>query len=63
MRKRHIDIEEDDVYFWEIKWFSIPSHGHAPSPIREESELKLSIVAGTYILHSVNGKTFERLHI
>jgi len=62
-RRRHIDIEEDDVYLWEIKWFNTASREHVPSPIREESELKLSIVAGTYILHSVNGKTFERLHI
>lgn len=62
-RKRHIDIEQDDVYFWEIKWFNVLSHDFAPTPVREESELKLSIVAGTYILHSVNGKTFERLYI
>ena len=43
-RRRHIDIEEDDVYLWEIKWFNIASQEYVPSPIREESELKLSIV-------------------
>lgn len=62
-RKRHIDIEEDDIFLWEIRWFENPSRDYKPLPWREERELKLSIVAGTYILHSVNGETFERLYI
>jgi len=62
-RRHHIDIEADDVYLWEIKWFDTPSPKHKPFPVREESELKLSIVAGTYILHSISGETYERMFV
>jgi len=57
-RKRHIDIENDDVYVWEVKWFNNINEPDSAIYIEEES-LKLSIVAGTYQWHSINGGTFE----
>lgn len=62
-KSRHIDMVEDDIYIWEIKWndniilenpFDTPM-----SSILEEEGLKLSIVVGLYEWHSVSGETFE----
>ena len=60
-RERHIDIVEDDIYFWEIKWTN-----NGKEPINylhfthlEEESLKFSILVGTYEWHSVNGGTIE----
>ena len=60
-RERHIDIIEDDIYFWEVKWTN-----NGKEPINylhfthlEEESLKFSILVGTYEWHSVNGGTLE----
>ena len=58
-RKHHIDIEKDDVYLWEIKWFNNDSTTMHPAQYIAEDSLKLSIVVGTYKWHSVNGGTYE----
>ena len=63
-RRRHIDMVEDDIYIWEIKWNNNIVNENKPfeppmSTILEEEGLKLSIVVGLYEWHSVNGETFE----
>ena len=50
-RIHHIDIEEDDVYLWEVKLFNEPDKTH--NPIMEEDGLKFSIAIGTVEWHSV----------
>lgn len=50
-RIHHIDIEEDDVYLWEVKLFNKPEKTH--NPIMEEDGLKFSIAIGTVEWHSV----------
>ena len=50
-RIHHIDIEEDDVYLWEVKLFNRPRKSH--NPIMEEDGLKFSIAIGTVEWHSV----------
>jgi hypothetical protein len=57
-RKHHIDMEADDIYLWEVKWFNNRNKAFPAQYIEEES-LKISIVAGTYRWHSINGGTFE----
>jgi len=56
-RKRHIDPVDDDVYFWEVKWFNATKQDSARPPLvnyMEEEGLKLSIVVGTYEWYSVD---------
>ena len=61
--QRHIDMIEDDIYVWEIKWnhnmLTEPPIEAPMSSILEEEGLKLSIVVGIYEWHSVSGETFE----
>ena len=62
-RKRYIDMVEDDIYIWEVKWINKISKDNyidAPAPpIMEEEGLKLSIVIGVYQWQSINGETYE----
>jgi len=62
-RRHYIDMVEDDVYIWEVKWLNNIVKEHyedAPvPPILEEEGLKLSIVIGVYRWHSINGETYE----
>ena len=62
-RKRYIDMVEDDIYIWEVKWINKISRDNyidAPvPPILEEEGLKLSIVIGVYYWQSINGGTYE----
>ena len=62
-RKRYIDMVEDDIYIWEVKWINKiakDNYVDAPiPPIMEEEGLKLSIVIGVYRWHSINGETYE----
>ncbi len=66
-RERRIDMLEDDMYFWEVKWMTNverddlkPNHARIRlSDVLEEEGLKLSIVVGAMELHSINGGTFE----
>tara|TARA_R100000781_G_scaffold72210_1_gene45179 strand:- start:77 stop:367 length:291 start_codon:yes stop_codon:yes gene_type:complete len=58
-RRRHIDMEADDVYLWKIKWFDNGNMTMCPASLIEEEGLKRSIVVGTYQWHSINGGTFE----
>jgi hypothetical protein len=66
-RERRIDMLEDDMYFWEIKWMTNverddlkPNHARIRlSDMLEEEGLKLSIVVGAMEWHSINGGTFE----
>jgi len=60
-RTRHIDMVEDDVYMWEVKWLTAaedPTEVPSPNYLEEES-LKFSIVIGMYDWHSIDGGTFE----
>ena len=61
-RKRYIDMVEDDVYIWEVKWInkiSKDNYVDAPiPPIMEEEGLKLSIVIGVYYWQSIYGGTY-----
>ena len=62
-KTRHIDMVEDDIYLWDVKWNHdardlAPVNVPTPS-ILEEEGLKLSIVVGIYEWHSVSGETFE----
>ena len=62
-KTRHIDMVEDDIYLWDVKWnqnIVEVSPYNVPQPsILEEEGLKLSIVVGIYEWHSVSGETFE----
>ena len=54
---RRISIEEDDVYFWHVKWTTDKTHDHtsAINPIwMEEEGLKLSILVGVFEYHSAS---------
>ena len=48
-KERRIDMFDDDIYFWEVKWIKNVSREHDPtevphSNILEEEGLKLSII-------------------
>jgi len=62
-RRRYIDMVEDDIFIWEVKWINNKAKDNyveAPvSPIMEEEGLKLSIVIGVYHWQSINGGTYE----
>ena len=66
-RDRRIDMINDDMYFWEIKWMTNverddlkPNHARIRlSDLLEEEGIKLSIVVGAMEWHSINGGTFE----
>jgi hypothetical protein len=66
-RNHHIDMMDDDMYFWEIKWMTnIAREDLKPNQTRirlgdilEEEGIKLSIVVGAMEWHSINGGTFE----
>ena len=60
-RTRHVDMIEDDVYMWEVKWLTtVESVVDVPSAnFLEEESLKFSIVIGMYEWHSIDGGTFE----
>ena len=66
-RDHRIDIAEDDIYFWEVKWMTNVvredlnlSHARIRlSDMLEEEGIKLSIVVGAMEWHSINGGTFE----
>ena len=66
-RERRIDMMDDDMYFWQIKWMPNverndlkPNHARIRlSDLLEEEGIKLSIVVGAMEWHSINGGTFE----
>jgi hypothetical protein len=66
-RDHRIDIAEDDIYFWEVKWMTNAEKKNLNlnlnriplSDILEEEGIKLSIVVGALKWHSINGGTFE----
>jgi hypothetical protein len=66
-RERHIDMLDDDMYFWEVKWMTnVVREDLNPKfarirlgDILEEEGIKLSIVVGAMEWHSINGGTFE----
>ena len=59
-KDRRIDIQEDDIYFWKIKWNnSNDIVEHHSYDFFEEEHLKLSIILGIMKWQSVNGGTFE----
>tara|TARA_Y100000310_G_scaffold316339_1_gene367942 strand:+ start:3942 stop:4235 length:294 start_codon:yes stop_codon:yes gene_type:complete len=62
-REHRIDILQDDLYFWEIKWTS-GIHGDefnksTKISLWEEEQLKLSIILGIIKWQSINGGSFE----
>ena len=62
-RRRHIDMVDDDIFVWSIRWNSTVlqenPHDVPVSSVLEEEGLKLSIVVGLYEWHSVSGETFD----
>mgnify|MGYP005816440057 CR=1 FL=1 len=62
-RKHYIDMVEDDIYIWEVKWINNKAKENyvepPVSPSLEEEGLKLSIVIGVYHWQSINGGTYE----
>ena len=53
-RERKIDIIEDDIYVWDIFWFSQDDDNvYNNLEFMEEEGLKLSIVIGTIELQSI----------
>ena len=66
-RERRIDMLDDDMYFWHIKWMTnveredlnINQTRIRLSDVLEEEGIKLSIVVGAMEWHSINGGTFE----
>ena len=68
-REHRIDIMDDDMYFWQIKWMTNvvrkdlnPSHARIRlSDILEEEGIKLSIVVGAMEWHSINGGTRRKI--
>jgi len=64
-REHRIDITDDDIYFWEVKWMTNAEKKNLNlnriplSDILEEEGIKLSIVVGALKWHSINGGTFE----
>ena len=66
-RERRIDMLDDDMYFWHIKWMTNVvredlnlNHTRIRlSDVLEEEGIKLSIVVGAMEWHSINGGTFE----
>jgi len=66
-RDRRIDMLDDDMYFWHIKWMTnVVREDLNPNQTRvrlsdvlEEEGIKLSIVVGAMEWHSINGGTFE----
>ena len=62
-RQHRIDILQDDLYFWEIKWTS-GIHGEefnksTKISLWEEEQLKLSIILGIIKWQSIDGGSFE----
>jgi len=64
-RERRIDILQDDLYFWEIKWTSGERGGQFRTnealklSLWEEEQLKLSIILGIIKWQSIDGGSFE----
>jgi|TARA_R110002020_G_scaffold109678_1_gene253770 hypothetical protein len=60
-REHHVDIVEDDIYFWEVKWTNNGNEriNYMNFTHLEEESLKFSILIGTYDWHSINGGGFE----
>jgi len=66
-REHRIDMLDDDMYFWEVKWMTnVIREDINPEfarirlgDILEEEGIKLSIVVGAMEWHSINGGTFE----
>ena len=59
-KDRRIDIYEDDIYFWKIKWNNPNDIVDCPTcDFFEEEHLKISIILGIMKWQSINGGTFE----
>jgi len=64
-RERRIDILQDDLYFWEIKWTSgergdqFRNNEALKLSLWEEEQLKLSIILGIIKWQSIDGGSFE----
>ena len=55
-KERRIDMFDDDIYFWEVKWIKNVNREHDPtdvphSNILEEEGLKLSIIVEMIALY------------
>jgi len=62
-RNRHIDMVEDDIFVWEVKWINnVVKEHYSSNPantLLEEEGLRFYIAIGTYELHSITGETYE----
>jgi len=56
-KNRRIDMIEDDIFIWNVKWSGSVEIERVD--ILEEEGLKLSIVVGAYDWHSVTGETYQ----
>ena len=59
-RNRHIDMVEDDIFVWEVKWINNTNKDCKLEPddtltLLEEEGLKFSIKVGTYEWLSIDG--------
>ena len=62
--ERHIDMFKDDMWLWEIHWFTYNSKGATHYPINsitvmEEDSLKFSILVGRTEWYSIKGDTWN----
>ena len=62
--ERHIDMFDDDIWLWELYWFTHGSKSALKNPINsvtilEEDSLKFSIFVGRLEWYSIKGDTWN----
>jgi|19_taG_2_1085344.scaffolds.fasta_scaffold00210_4 hypothetical protein len=61
-RRRHIDMIKDDMYLWQVNWFS---HNrkliYTNIDFYEEESLKISIAMGTVEWHPASGGNNDQM--
>lgn len=63
-RERYIDMFDDDIWLWEIHWFTFNSKESLDNPINsvtimEEENLKFAILIGRTEWYSIKGETWN----
>jgi len=63
-RDRYIDMFDDDIWLWEIYWFTFDSKISLDNPINsvtimEEDNLKFAILVGRTEWYSIKGDTWN----
>ena len=62
--ERHDDMFDDDIWLWELYWFTYGSKSAIKNPINsatilEEDSLKFSILVGRLEWYSIKGETWN----